>query len=674
MNGLSVLGVDFGTTKTYLSKCPAHDPSPISIDFGDGRDGIPSAILYRKGRIPLIGQTALDEFGESTTRERRSYRLVTNFKADLARSEEARTAAVDFLVALLSEARKQRIDLDPLRRRVLFGVPSEASAQFRAALQQTGEIAGFGVLHLVDEPKGALLYHMKQRDISVDAALGGVLVVDFGGGTCDFAFLERGRVVHSWGDMLLGGRLFDDLFFQWLCDQNPSLESELESRGTSYYVLTNLCRELKEFFSRSMTRDRSEKISKRFVEYGKIENMTWSEFLRRGAQYCPSRTFIRHSKGVVPDLRGRGHSSPYNFLAQEGDAPLPGREIDLFDWFRSRLLLGLRSGKIDRERISVIILAGGSSQWPFVKEVLNSEIPPREQDSIVRSDRPYAVIALGISLLPALKERFTAARNALQSELQSFIDVKLSALTAKILKHVERRLASVTIDIFFRGEIVPLLMEFRELGGSLAALQIRVDQRTTSAEPVARAHLAHVVDHFLDVLQEEVKGLMTEWFTSHGIAFPWNEVKIAFPEQLAEPLLRVRTPAADGMLDVIGTAVGSFLAAGAAMLCGGSGAALITTGPIGLFTGALLGATAGWVLLRYSRDQLKEISERINLPPMVASLLMSDRRIASLEKSLEEALSDNLKRRFAPQKQAMDDHIRDLVMEEIKALNEVNSF
>ncbi len=674
MNGLSVLGVDFGTTKTYLSKCPAQDPSPVSIDFGDGRDGIPSAILYRKGRTPLIGQTALDEYGEATARERSSFRLVGNFKADLARSEEARAAAVDFLVALLSEARKQRIDLDPLRRRVLFGIPSEADDSFRAAMRQTAEIAGFGELHLVDEPKGALLYHMKQRDISVDSALGGVLVVDFGGGTCDFAFMERGRVVHSWGDMLLGGRLFDDLFFQWLCDQNPNLESDLESRGTSYYVMTNLCRDLKEFFSRSMVRDRSEKVSKNFVEYGKITNMTWGEFLRRGERYCPSRTFIRHSRSVLPDMRGRGHSSAYNFLAHDGDNPLPGREIDLFDWFRSRLLLGLRNGNIDRQRISLTILAGGSSQWPFVREILNSEVPPRETESIIRSDRPYAVIAMGISLLPALKGRFAVARHALQSELPDFIENKLGSLTTRILKHVEKRLASVTINVFFRGEVVPLLHEFRELGGSLAALQIRVDQRTSSAESVARAHLAHIVDRFLELLQDEVKGLMTEWFTSHGIAFPWDEVKITFPEQLAEPLLRVRTPAADGMLDVIGAAVGGFLATGTAMICGGSGAALITVGPIGLTAGALLGAAAGWVLLRYSKDQLRNTAERMNLPPAITSLLMSDRRIMALERDLEEALSDNLERRFIPVKQAMDEHIRALVMEEIKALNEVNSF
>jgi len=171
--------------------------------------------------------------GAGTAGGRAPFGLVSNCRTDLGRSEEARAAARDCLSALLAEAGKQRRDVEPSTRRVLCGVPSEADGAFRAALEATAERAGFGAPFLVDEPKGALLYHMKQRDISVYKALGGVLVADFGGGTCDFAFLEGGRVVRSWGDMLLGGRLFDDLFFQWLPDRKPGLEGKLEEQRSA---------------------------------------------------------------------------------------------------------------------------------------------------------------------------------------------------------------------------------------------------------------------------------------------------------------------------------------------------------------------------------------------------------------------------------------------------------
>ena len=46
-------------------------------------------------------------------------------------------------------------------------------------------------------------------------------MVDFGGGTLDVALLDQHGLRDPWGDPTLGGRLFDDLFFQWLLDQNP---------------------------------------------------------------------------------------------------------------------------------------------------------------------------------------------------------------------------------------------------------------------------------------------------------------------------------------------------------------------------------------------------------------------------------------------------------------------
>ncbi len=602
MSGRSVLAVDFGTTKTYFSKCPGDDPSPVSVDFGDGRDGIPSAVLYREGKDPLVGQTALDAYGEASPEERRTLRLRTNFKADLARSEAARTAAADFLAAVLAGARKQHLDLEPDRRQVLFGVPSEADGAFRATLRETARQGGFGLPDLVDEPKGALLYHLRQGDISAEQALEGVLIADFGGGTCDFAFLEGGKPIHSWGDMNLGGRLFDDLFYQWLLDRNPGLEETLEEQGSAYFVQSHLCREVKEFFSRSMARDRGEPVSKVLAGYGRLTDLTWEEFLRRGASYTPSRPFIEFSKGILPELRGRARSTAWNFLAHNGGEPLQGQKLDLFGWFRECLRSGLEEGKIERERISLVILAGGSSLWPFVGEILREEIPLREERALVRSDRPYAVIAQGISLLPALKKRFARARQSLQNELPDFLERRLGALTANRVAALEEKMASLAVDIFFRKEVVPLLMDFRKQGGSLALLRKRIDERTAAAEPLAREHLARLAPRFLEGLREEVRDLLAEWFASHGVALPRKDLAFVLPDELSEPMLRVRTPAADGMLDVVGTAVGGLLTAGAAMLCGGSSTAW-PPAQWGLRWGERQGLVLSALLVRCGRDR-----------------------------------------------------------------------
>ncbi len=145
-------------------------------------------------------------------------------------------------------------------------------------MSQIAKAAGYGDIKIVDEPIGAMLYHLWHKDFSPAESQKGVLFVDFGGGTCDFAFLCRLEVRHSWGDFELGGRLLDDLFFQWFLEQNPSALDEMKQNGDTYYAHSYLCREAKELFSRTMARDRTEHVSKFIGRYGSISDMTWEKF------------------------------------------------------------------------------------------------------------------------------------------------------------------------------------------------------------------------------------------------------------------------------------------------------------------------------------------------------------------------------------------------------------
>lgn len=161
-----------------------------------------------------------------------------------------------------------------------------------------------------------MYYQIHHKGLAASDALQGRLVVDFGGGTCDFAYLRRGRVQHSWGEMRLGGRLFDDLFFQWLIDDNPGVLDRLREDGAEYFIHSFICCEAKESFSLSMTRDRSEQFSKPVRHYGRIRSMTWEAFVHRSRHYSPTETYR-------PFLTQMG-----------GGAQLEPGPTDLLAWFR----------------------------------------------------------------------------------------------------------------------------------------------------------------------------------------------------------------------------------------------------------------------------------------------------------------------------------------------------
>lgn len=134
-NHKEVLAIDFGTANTYISKCGMDTPKASGIDLDGGRDGMSTALLYRKGKSTLIGEKALQEFGEALPKEREDYTLFAQFKPDIAKSSKAKEAARDFLSQLITLSEKDNVFLNPTQKQVIFGVPSESSEEFIQTLR-----------------------------------------------------------------------------------------------------------------------------------------------------------------------------------------------------------------------------------------------------------------------------------------------------------------------------------------------------------------------------------------------------------------------------------------------------------------------------------------------------------------------------------------------------------
>jgi len=646
MSDKTVLAIDFGTANTYFCKCPSDKTSPVGVDFGQNRDGLATAVLYRKGKTALIGDTALEEYGDATDAERKTYVLKTQFKPEIVVSKEARNDAVEFLRGILEEARQQNLALTPTERNVIVGVPSESDDVFRRTVAEVAKEAGYGDVRTVDEPKGALLNHVSHGDIPATDALKGVLVVDFGGGTCDFAFMYRGMVRHSWGDMALGGRLFDDLFFQWFLDENPDAYQNMVDNGDEFYAHWCLCREMKEKFSRTMSRDRSETFKKAVGEYGRLSGATWDGFISRARAYTPSDTFIKYvSKIETGSGSFRNRESP----------------IDLLGWFRCCLRRGIDDNDIEKSDIRFVILAGGSCLWPFVTDILERELEI-DKAGIMRSDRPYAAIAEGLAILPALQDRFEEVQEALRRGLPEFSEKELKPLVLKQIKTVAKKISNSIAVELYDARLKPILLEFRDEGGSVASLE----EQLASAASVFEPRIKELVEESTLLLSQGlplvVRELVTGWFAEHGLAPPERVVNVA-GDKTGEIDLGALDVSEGMFFDVAAFVVG-VTASIVAAICGGGGMALIASGPIGWIIGLIVGIGVGIAGA--------EAAKQIPIPSLALKIVLTDGKIKDARKKLREDIENEVGDLAANRDDDIEAQVSDMVSREIDSLSEIN--
>jgi molecular chaperone DnaK len=656
MGDLSTLAIDFGTTNSYYCKCPASQLTPVGVDFGSGRDGIPTAILYRRDKEPLVGGPALHEYGEASKEERKNYRLCTQFKPDIASSEEAARNAEDFLRTVVSQAQRQHISLDPSTHDVVLGVPSEAPEGFRTRLQEIARSAGYGDVRLVDEPKGALLCHLWHKDFSPDEARKGVLIVDFGGGTCDFAFLRSLQESRSWGDMELGGRLFDDLFFQWFLEQNPSAFAEIDRAGDTYYVHSFLCREVKEFFSLTMARDRSENVNKSVGRYGSIRGMNWDAFSNRAKAYRPSPPFVCYLKTIGLDSDRLIKST---------------KPIDLLAWFRQSLTDGLGAKNINAGDINRVILAGGSSQWPFVYDCL-SEALGIKQSNLMRSDRPYTVISEGLAIYLPLQKQFEKTRDKLRDELTEFCEKKVRPVITKVTQAYVAGVANdITFELFDKT-IKPLLQEFRDNGGSIASLKENVSSKAASSEPELRKIIEEKMVTLRMGLPEQVRDLLVKWFESHGLSVGNAQIEEGQKISTSSDALAPVVPNLyGGIMDTVGWFVLGIATSIGAIVCGGAGTAILFSGPFGLISGAILALVVAYLTVRHGKEKAVKLAENWEAPAWIVKRALTQSKVNKAREQFQSQLAERLAEETTALQDGFEARIRKITELQIESLTEI---
>jgi molecular chaperone DnaK (HSP70) len=210
-----IVGIDLGTTNSEIAIY--RDGRPNVLADQRGRLILPSVVGVNDAGELLVGEEAHNQYILYPERTVRSVkrRMGSDAKIVLAGKEYTPQEVSAIILKRLKDIAEQRLGR-PIRKAVIT-VPAFFSDAQRQATREAGEIAGFEVARIINEPTAAaLVYEAGQHQGKR------VLVYDLGGGTFDVSVvrIEMGvvEVIASHGNNHLGGDDFDHKIVEHILD------------------------------------------------------------------------------------------------------------------------------------------------------------------------------------------------------------------------------------------------------------------------------------------------------------------------------------------------------------------------------------------------------------------------------------------------------------------------
>jgi molecular chaperone DnaK len=201
------VGIDLGTTNSVVSVLEGGEPTVIAN--AEGSRTTPSIVAFAKNGEVLVGEVAKRQAVTNPDRTIRSVKreMGSSWTVDIdGKKYTPQEISARVLMKLKRDAEAY---LGESIADAVITVPAYFNDAQRTATKEAGEIAGFNVLRIINEPTAAALAYGLDKGSKEQT----VLVFDLGGGTFDVSLLELAdgviEVKATSGDNHLGGDDWD---------------------------------------------------------------------------------------------------------------------------------------------------------------------------------------------------------------------------------------------------------------------------------------------------------------------------------------------------------------------------------------------------------------------------------------------------------------------------------
>jgi molecular chaperone DnaK len=219
--GQKVLGIDLGTTNSAAAIFEGGHATVIPSAEGPTMAGkmFPSVVAFTKDGQLLIGESAKRQAtanpGGTIFEIKR--KMGTDYKVNVYGKEYSPQQISAFILQKIKKDAETY--LGGTIKKAVITVPAHFDDNQRQATKDAGEIAGFEVMRIVNEPTAACLaYGIDKLEKEMK-----ILVFSFGGGTHDVTVMDFGKgvfqVLSTSGDTQLGGTDVDKAIMSYVIEE-----------------------------------------------------------------------------------------------------------------------------------------------------------------------------------------------------------------------------------------------------------------------------------------------------------------------------------------------------------------------------------------------------------------------------------------------------------------------
>ncbi len=353
---VKIIGIDLGTSNSAAAVVMGGKPTIIPAAEGAtvGGKAFPSVVAFGKDGDLLVGEPARRQSvtnpDNTIVAAKRKMGTEHTFKV-LDKSYKPQQISAFILQKIKKDA--EAFVGEPINK-VVITVPAYFDDNQRQATKDAGTIAGLDVVRIINEPTAASLafgLDKSKEDMKI-------LVFDFGGGTLDVTIMEMGggvfEVLSTSGDTQLGGTDMDQVLVDYIVDEFKKKEGvDLTSDSTA------------------ITRIREA------AEKAKIELSTVMEtdvnlpFIAHDASTGARNLEIRITRAKLDELIG----------------PIVER-------CKPSVLKALEDAKLEPSNINKIVMVGGPTRIPLVREFVSKIISQKTESGV----DPMEAVAMGAAI------------------------------------------------------------------------------------------------------------------------------------------------------------------------------------------------------------------------------------------------------------------------------------